>query len=336
MSISPQSSNVISDLTGPQKAAAFLMVLGKDAAVKVGEHFTKEELRIIVDAAEQLPSVNTNTVDTLVQEFDENYLSIGLLVEPNELSSVLGGVDNSVAKSAKNDATAAASSDPAVLINNLDDEMVLEFFKSEPPMISALLLDALGQEKAAVVLNQLDSELRNQVFTGYMNRKELSPAMESMLAADLLELVQAAEADDSAADAVEKAASMINFLPENISDDLVEFIKEQDPGLANSITKALFRFPMIEFLDKPTRAKIMDGVDSSDVAKALVDASEALKDTILEVMSQRNRRMIESELALGAKEDEIETARKSIASHVLKLVKAGDIVLPSEDDEIAA
>lgn len=334
MSISPQSSNIISDLTGPQKAAAFLMVLGKDAAVKVGEHFTKEELRIIVDAAEELPSVNTHTVDTLVQEFDENYLSIGLMVEPNELSNVLGTGDSSAAKAKKSEAVSEAS-DPATLINNLDDEMVLEFFQNEPPMISALLLDALGQEKAAIVLNKLDPELRNQVFTGYMNRKELSPAMESMLAADLLELVQAAEADDSAAEAVEKAASMINFLPENISDDLVEFIKEQDPGLANSITKALFRFPMIEALDKPTRAKIMDGVDSSDVAKALVDASEGLKDAVLDVMSQRNRRMIESELALGAKEDEIEIARKAIASHVLKLVKAGDIVLPSDDEEIA-
>lgn len=334
MSINPQSSNIITDLTGPQKAAAFLMVLGKNAAVKVGEHFTKEELRIIVEAAEQLPSVNTNTVDTLVQEFDENYLSIGLLVEPDSLSKVLGTSEKGVAKMKKN-ATPSEPGDPATLINNLDDDMVLEFFQSEPPMISALLLDALGQEKAAIVLNQLDPELRNQVFTGYMNRKELSPAMESMLAADLLELVQAAEADESAAEAVEKAASMINFLPENISDDLVEFIKEQDPGLANSITKALFRFPMIEFLDKPTRAKIMDGVDSSDVAKALIDGAEDLKDAVLDVMSQRNRRMIESEMALGAKEDEIETARKTIASHVLKLVKAGEIILPTEDDEIA-
>lgn len=334
MSISSQSSNVITDLTGPQKAAAFLMVLGKDAAVKVGEHFTKEELRIIVEAAEQLPSVNTNTVDTLVQEFDENYLSIGLLVEPDSLSKVLGTAEKGITKAKKNDAANDAG-DPATLINNLDDDMVLEFFQNEPPMISALLLDALGQEKAAAVLNKLDTELRNQVFTGYMNRKELSPAMESMLASDLLELVQAAEADDSASDAVEKAASMINFLPENISDDLVEFIKQQDPGLANSITKALFRFPMIEFLDKPTRAKIMDGVDSSDVAKALIDAAEDLKDAVLDVMSQRNRRMIESEMALGAKEDEIESARKTIASHVLKLVKAGDIILPTEDEEIA-
>lgn len=335
MSSSPQSINVITELSGPQKAAAFLMVLGKEAAVKVGEYFTKEELRIIVAAAEELPSVNTNTVDTLVQEFDENYLSIGLLAEPDELSSVFGTSDNGIAKGKKADSEKAAS-DPATLITNLDDDMVLEFFQNEPPMISALLLDALGQEKAAAILNKLDPELRNQVFTSYMNRKELSPAMESMLAADLLELVQAAEADDSAAEAVEKAASMINFLPENISDDLVEFIKEQDPGLANSITKALFRFPMIEFLDKPTRAKIMDGVDSSDVAKALIDVSEGLKDAVLDVMSQRNRRMIESELALGAKEDAIDIARKAIASHVLKLVKAGKITLPTEDEELAA
>lgn len=331
MSISQQSSNVITNLSGPQKAAAFLMVLGKDAAVKVGEHFTKEELRIIVAAAEELPSVNTNTVDTLVQEFDENYLSIGLLAEPDELSSVFGTSDKGGSMTQKSELDKEVS-DPATLINNLDDDMVLEFFQNEPPMISALLLDALGQEKAAFVLNKLDPELRNEVFTAYMNRKDLSPAMESMLAADLLELVQAAEADVGAADAVEKAASMINFLPENISDDLVEFIKSQDAGLANSITKALFRFPMIEALDKPTRAKIMDGVDSSDVAKALVDASEGLKDAVLEVMSQRNRRMIESELALGGKEDEIDAARKSIASHVLTLVKAGEIILPSEDD----
>ncbi|MFK7901832.1 MAG: FliG C-terminal domain-containing protein, partial [Nitratireductor sp.] len=150
--------------------------------------------------------------------------------------------------------------------------------------------------------------------------------------ADLLELVQAVEVDTSALESAEKAANMINFLPEETSDSLVEYIKSQNPALATSISKALFRFPMLEFLDKPTRAKIMDGVEASDLSKALIGGSDGLKEAVLDVTSQRNRRMIESEIALGGTPEAIEAARKKVASYVLKLVKEGAIELPSPDE----
>ena len=65
-------------------------------------------------------------------------------------------------------------------------------------------------------------------------------------------------------------------------------------------------------------------------------AEEDLKESVLSSISQRTRRMIESELEAGkAKPAEIEQARKSIAALALRMASEGRIDLQHSEDEAA-
>ena len=56
-------------------------------------------------------------------------------------------------------------------------------------------------------------------------------------------------------------------------------------------------------------------------------------ETVLEVLSQRNRRMVEAELArANVTEEDIQVAQRQISAIVLKLAKEGTISLPSSDE----
>ena len=131
---------------------------------------------------------------------------------------------------------------------------------------------------------------------------------------------------------IEKAAGILNYFPEETGDELINFIENDSPETAATIKKSLFKFSSLVLLDKPTIAIIFDSVDTDDIVKCLGNVEEALKEAVLDVLSQRNRRMVESELARGpAPDEEIEIVQRKISSIVLNLVREGKIFLPESD-----
>ena len=85
-------------------------------------------------------------------------------------------------------------------------------------------------------------------------------------------------------------------------------------------------------MSKEARSILFDGVESDDIVHALGDASDDMKESILDVLSQRNRRMVESELARGpASQEKIDEAQRKIAGLTLTLAKDGKLSLPESD-----
>ena len=325
-----KTSRAKQPLKGAEKVAAVFLALGRESAVKIGDYLTKEELKAVVQAAGNLPALSVEEVDLLIKDFGDNYLSSGLMVGSNGLGKILNEISPATgANSPANKKSNSASEEK----NSLDMEMVKGFLETEPPMISALLLDTLGEDTAAQILSALEPELRNEIFNQYLNRKQLDPAIESMLAADLLALLNNSGENDENEQVVEKAAGLINYMPDEASESLVDFIKNDDPQLADRISRSLFRFAMVEQLDKESRSQLFDVVQADEIAKALINSSDTLKEKVLEVLSQRNRRMIESEIAQGAAPELVTEAQRKISGLALKLAKEGKVRMPGSDEQ---
>ena len=54
-------------LSGPDKAAAFLLLAGKEAATRLADYFSEEELRAVFVAAERLQSLTVEEMEALAQ-----------------------------------------------------------------------------------------------------------------------------------------------------------------------------------------------------------------------------------------------------------------------------
>lgn len=321
-------SEALVNLRGPEKAAAILFAMGKDTALKLAEFFSAEELRELNEAANRLKKLNYETIDTVVKEFGDNYVRHGAFAEADDLSDILGGFKSNEKKGATEEETYAFGS---VKLPKVEE--ITAFVGTEPAIIGAFLLGTLPDEVAAKILTDLEAGKRNEVFKVYLERKILPEKQQHLMKTNLVALIKKLNEGDGSEERIAGAAGLINCFSEETSDQLVCFIESNDPTVAARIKKFIFKFSSIVKLDKASRSRLFDEVESEEIARALGGVQPELKEAVLDVLSQRNRRLIESELARGlpAQEDVEETQRK-IASLALKLAKEGKIVLPSEDE----
>ncbi len=314
----------ISELTGTEKAAALFLIMGKDSAVRLAEFFSKGELNMVVEAARRMSGLSSSNADSLIEEFGDNYQIYGIMAGSEDLSMLF---EDDAEPSLKSKSEPLSSNEP-----NLDSEVVRIFLESEAPQIGALLLDRLGDELIVSVFADLDPILRNEIFQAYLTGNRIEPTLQNMFETDLIELMEDTKPDDGNVREVAKAASLINQFSSEASDQIIGFLQGNSPDLATAIKKSLFKFSTVELLSKEDRNALFDGVQADEIVKALSTTGESNREAVLEVLSPRNRRMVESDLTrMATPEDEAEKAQKAIAVRALKLAKDGKINLPEVD-----
>ena len=324
------------NLNGAEKAAALLFAMGKDAAVKLADFFSREELNRLNEAANNLRKLDYETIDTVVREFRENYITQGAFADADSLDEILEDITSNSDAEEENAKAAAASA--ALAVGDIPPlEHLQAFVESEPPLIAVFLLGTLDNELAAQVLSGLEPELRNSIFKAYLERKTFDPEIEAQIKSNLFVLIKEMNRGDGSEEKIEAAAGIINFFPEEAGDEVVGFIENNDPAIAAIIKKSIFKFSSIDQLTKPARSLLMDGIEAEDIVKALTESKPELQESILEVLSQRNRRMVEAELARSTTApEEIQAVQRKIAGRALALSKEGKIELPGTEEAEAA
>lgn len=315
-------------MSGAQKAAAVLLAMGRENAERLSGYFSPEELQAMVDVASNLPGLDASDISGLVSELGRNYERNAVQGRSGELSKLLESIRS------KDGESPTPTAKKADAVPEPDEEAIAEFFEREPPVYSAILLDALKDELSAKILGEAEASTRNQILGAYLNRKRLDPETESQIALDLMELVCNVKKDPGKTPQIEKTAGLMNFFSEEASDELLSFIGGLDPELATQIRSQVFRFNMVTELERPHLALLFDGVESDDVVASLSGAEDALKEAVLDVLSQRTKRMVEAELTRGGISDEkTQKARRRVSAMAINLAKAGKITLPGNDEE---
>ncbi len=311
------------EVDGAQKAAVLFLVLGKEKAVGLAKHFSKNELKSVVDAAANLNELNAEVIEGIIDEFGKNINADDLLSGTNTLSEYFHEA------SKQNPGNRVQTVATTLEISQLEFDVVKSFFENEPPQISALLLPRLEESMVVKVVSALDADQRNALFRAFCFQKKMDLNLQSELEVGLLEMLLEIKVVDDTNPYVETVANLINQLSDETSDDVVNFFEEQDSMIAETIRKSLFKFQSIELLSKENRAVLIDGIDTEDLVLALANSNENLRVGILEVLSQRSRRLVESELTRTTPTlEEIDSAQKIVVRSALKLSREGIIELP--------
>src|SRR6185437_15739503 len=78
------------DLTGPEKAAALLLTMGKPPASRLIAQFDPSDLQAVARAAASLGAIPAATLDRLVDEFVADFSAgADLLGDPGQIRSLL-------------------------------------------------------------------------------------------------------------------------------------------------------------------------------------------------------------------------------------------------------
>ena len=324
-------------LTTPQKAAAVLIAMGKPRAKQLLKYFKGDELRLMIDAGHSLKNLPQTDVDALVSEFEAAFVEGSGIIDSRDAINAI--IDESMTEDPDEPAgkpaqAPEAKKSPWELIATVDNDVLVERLGSEPPRLVAALLAQLPPAKSAGVLEAMPSELQTPVVTAMMTARDIPGERLAHVGNALVKDLKLDSGNGGGAgseSAPLRVAEIMNAMEKTASEALMKQVREAiDPKQLAALESRLFRFDDVVLLEDRDRTLVVDGLPNDLLVRALRGAEGDLKEAVLSSISQRARKMIESELSAGGQDTQaaIDDARKQIAQLAMKLASEGRITLP--------
>jgi flagellar motor switch protein FliG len=319
-------------LSGPDKAAALLLLMGKPPAARLLKQFDQPDLRAVAQAAAGLGAIPATTLDRLVEEFAAGFSASAVLLGD------AGQAKNLLAEALPPEQVADILDSALGVTKQLDvwqslaqapESAIIALLMAERAATATYILSKLDPAAATRIVAALPRERRNAALCAMVAPLDVTP-----LAARLIEEAVGGvlkEAPKSAVGAEERSriASIINSLDPEEAEDAMRALEQVRPKDAAILKTMLFTFNDLPNLSERARALLFDRVSIDIVVMALRGTEAEFRDAVLSSMPSRGRRLVEGELNSGAfaPPQNIAKARKAIADIVLGMASRNEIEL---------
>ena len=174
----PDEESLVDALTGTQKSAILMMLLGEDEAAEILKNLSPREVQHLGGAMYSVQGVDQDTVNAVLDEFlnvIKQQTSLGLGAGNyirNVLTKALGG---DKAQSVLSRITPASSERPIEILDWMDARSIAELIIDEHPQIVALIVSYLDYGLAADVLGLLPHDLQPEVVRRIATLETVQP-----------------------------------------------------------------------------------------------------------------------------------------------------------------
>lgn len=329
----------VDKISGPERAAIFMMSLGEKQAAEVLKHMEPKQVQKIGTIMASLNNVPVNKVEYVLNDFVETAnRQSGVGVDSDEyirnmLTSALG---EEKAGSVIDRILQGKNSKGLDSLKWMDPQAVASVVRNEHPQIIAIVLSYLESDHAAEILLHLPENARSDVLMRIATLDGVPPAA-------LMELNQVLETQfsgnasvqSSGVGGVKTAAGILNFMDSNAEAAITEAITEHDAELAEEIQNQMFVFDNLLDVDNRGMQVILREVQSDQLIIALKGADEAIKEKIFSNMSARAAEMMREDLdAKGpVRLKDVEEAQKEVLGIAKRLADSGEISLGGKGDD---
>jgi len=325
--------DAIVELTGTQKSAILMMLLGEDEAAEILKNLSPREVQHLGGAMYSVQGVEQNTVNAVLDEFlaiIKQQTSLGLGAGNyirNVLTKALGG---DKAQSVLSRITPASSERPIEILDWMDARAISELILDEHPQIVALIISYLDYGLAADVLGLLPLELQPEVVRRIATLETVQPDAVRELERVMQQKFQAnTTLRASQIGGVKAAAKIMNFTKTAMEQRIMKDIKKDNKDLMQSIQDNMFVFDSLVISDERSLQTLLRAIDAELLVLALKGADEVLREKLFSCMSTRAAANIKDEMeALGpVRLTEVQEAQKQIIAVARKMSDDGTIVL---------
>ena len=325
--------NAIVELTGTQKSAILMMLLGEDEAAEILKNLSPREVQHLGGAMYSVQGVEQNTVNAVLDEFlaiIKQQTSLGLGAGNyirNVLTKALGG---DKAQSVLSRITPASSERPIEILDWMDARAISELILDEHPQIVALIISYLDYGLAADVLGLLPIELQPEVVRRTATLETVQPDAVRELERVMQQKFQAnTTLRASQIGGVKAAAKIMNFTKTAMEQRIMKDIKKENKDLMQSIQDNMFVFDSLVISDERSLQTLLRAIDAELLVLALKGADEVLREKLFSCMSTRAAANVKDEMeALGpVRLTEVQEAQKQIIAVARKMSDDGTIVL---------
>ena len=320
-------------LTGTQKSAILMMLLGEDEASEIVRNLSPKEVQHLGTAMYSVQGLDQETVNAVLDEFlaiIKAQTSLGMGAG-NYIRNVMNkALGEDKAQSVLSRIAPSTSARPIEILDWMDARSIAELIIDEHPQIIALIISYLDSGQAADVLGLLPDGMQPEIVrriatlqtVGPDALTELEKVMQSKFKANTS--LRAAKVGG-----VDAAARIMNFTKQNMEQRIMKDISRDDRELMQAIQESMFVFDNLIMSDDRSLQTLLRSVDNELLVLALKGADEPLREKLFSCMSKRAAANIMDEMeALGpVRLTEVQTAQKEIINVARRMSDEGTIVL---------
>ncbi|WP_456397193.1 flagellar motor switch protein FliG [Desulfurobacterium sp.] len=225
-------------------------------------------------------------------------------------------------------------------LEKLDPKFIAKLIGKEHPQIIAIVLSQIKPQKAAEIIQYLPKRLgvtnvRDEVIKRLATLEKISTNTLKLVTEALEEeLITVGAGKEQTLSGVDIAAEIVNALPKELANEILEDIRKENESLADSIEERMFKFEDILKLDNRAIIEILKAVEKNDLILALKGAPEEIVNKFLSNMSKRAAQMLMEDMeALGpVRKSDVEKARKKIIMVIKQLAAEGKIDIGGSEE----
>jgi flagellar motor switch protein FliG len=332
-SVELTATEITERLSGTQKSAILMMLLGEEEAAEILKNLSPKEVQHLGGAMYSVRNTDQETVNAVLDEFlaiIKKQTSLGLGAG-NYIRNVLNrALGEDKAQSVLSRITPASSERPIEILDWMDGRSIAELLQDEHPQIIALIISYLEYGQASDVLNLLPEDLQPEIVQRIATLETVDPeALRELELVMQMKFKANTSLRSTKVGGVKAAAKIMNFTKANMEKRILGAIRRNDKDLMQAIQDNMFTFDNLGMSDDRSLQTLLRSVEPEDLIMALKGATVELQEKLFGCMSTRAAANIKDEMeVLGpVRLTEVQTAQKQIIEVARKMADEGTIVL---------
>jgi len=335
MAKSPKVSNI----SGREKIAILMVALGNEVAAEVYKRLDDTTIELITLEIANLRKITPDLKLEVMKEAQEvlmarEFMARGGVEYARDVLERALGPER--AQNLLTRITASLQVRPFDFMRHTDAQQVLSFIQGEHPQTIALILSYLEAPQAAMIISGLPAVMQAEVAKRIAKMDRITPEVLREVERVLERKLSTVMGQDfTLAGGIDAVVAIINSADRGTERNIMEYLEENDPELAEEIKKRLFVFEDIIRLDDRSLQRVLREVDMKELGLALKGATEELRGKFFKNMSKRAAEMLQEDMEFmgPVRVKDVEDSQQKVVNVVRSLEEAGEIIIASGGED---
>ncbi|MFH2060615.1 MAG: flagellar motor switch protein FliG [Pseudomonadota bacterium] len=327
------------NISGPKKAAIFLMAMGEEYATKVFERMNEHEIGEVAFEMSMIDNITPEMLKAVSLDFVDKFEGESkMIIEPDSFikNIVKNTLQDKQANAILSDLEKKKQDKPFIWSRNINVGTLAGYVVGEHPQTIAMILAHMPCEISSEILIALPDELKGDVAMRIARLGQISEDVVRDVDRALKSELSGAVGPGGKAGGLQVLVDIINGVDKATEDAVMEFVEEDNPEMANDIRNLMFVFEDLTNIDDSAMREILKKVEGQQLTFALKTATDEMKEKIFSNLSQRAGEMLKDDLdAMGpVRLAEVEAAQQAVVRAAKELEADGTITLGKGKDDV--
>jgi flagellar motor switch protein FliG len=322
---------------GAEKAARFLMVLGRDQAAEVLRHLDETDVEAVTREIARIGTMTGKEAEEILKQVGTAAVKAGERHGgPGVAKEFLAAAFGEERAGEVYERLHLGESERFAFLEELEPQQVSLLLKDESPPVVATILSTLSSAMAARVVKLMPEERRAEVVLRMARMNAVSPEVLARVEEVLKERIRRqGTLISNQIDGRGVLASILRHMDLDGERAVLSSLEEEDPELAKSIRDRLFTIDSILAIEDRDLQQVLTEFTEREIACVLVGQAERVRSKLLRNVSERRAKEISEEYVHQADipQKEVSDVRRRFLDHLRHLAEEGAILVRNSEDE---